>query len=220
MGLKSRRELLAGGLGIGAVTAAFGPGSTATAAESAGSQLADRQRDLRALEDLASGENLLQYCYTQVLESKALKSASTNVVLVAYGHEQAHAAAIQAAIATVRQQIAGLEMGLPRVRRASPPSSRRNHSEPFPPPQIATLFQHLHHEAFCITQLSRVEAYVQGKYFHAISELSEHELIRLATQILACKAQQWSLYQNLLSHGRVLHTVPHAEVRGSATLPK
>ncbi len=219
MGLKSRRELLAASLGAGAASAALAPGAAAAMAGSASSQLADRQRDLRALEDLMSGELLLQYCYTQVLESKALKTASTNIVLVAYGHEQAHALAIQGAIGTVRGQIAGLQMGLPAQPRVAPVRHPR-HPAPFPPAQITKLFQHLHHEGYCLTQLSKVEAYVQSKYFHAIAELGEPDLIRTATEILACKAQQWSLYQDLLSHGRVMHTVPSAEVRGSATLPK
>ena len=82
------------------------------------------------------------------------------------------------------------------------------------------LFQHLHHEAFCITQLSKVESYVQAQYFHAIAELVEPSLVTTVTQILGCKAQQWSLFQDLLSHGKVMHTVPVSSVRGSATLPK
>jgi hypothetical protein len=219
VGLKSRRELLAAGLGGGAAGAVLAPGAAAATAQSASSRLADRLRDLRALEYLMSGEQLLQYCYTQVLESKALKTVSTNVVLVAYGHEQSHALAIQAGISTVRDQIAGLQLGLPAQPRRAP-VKRPRHPAPFPPAQIVKLFQHLHHEGYCITQLSKVEAYVQSKYFHAIAELSQPQLIRTATEILACKAQQWSLYQDLLSHGRVMHTVPHAEVRGSATLPK
>lgn len=218
MGLKSRRELLFGGVGIGAAVAVFGPPASAAAASSVAAQLADRERDLRVLEGLESDEQLLQYCYTQVLESKALKPASTNVVLVAFGHEEAHAAAIQSAITTVREQIAGLQMGLPRVRSA--PTKHPKHPPPFPPPQIVKLFEHLHHEPYCITQVSKVQAYVQAQYFHAIAELSEPELVRLATEILGCKAQQWSLLQDLLSHGKVLHTVPSASVRGSATLPK
>lgn len=217
MGLKSRRELLAGGLGVGIATALLGPAAKAGATQTPASQLAERQGDLRALEDLASGESLLAYCYTQVLESGALKSATTNVVLLAYGHEQAHAAAIEAAMVAVRDQIAGLDTGLPLARGA-----RRSNGHPAsnPPAQIVKLFEHLHHEGFCITQLTKVESYVQAKYFHAIAVFGEPELVRTATEILGCKAQQWSLYQDLLSHGKVLHTVPSASVRGSATLPK
>jgi hypothetical protein len=139
---------------------------------------------------------------------------------VAFGHEQAHASAIQAGIDLVRGQIAGLELGLPRARGPVSPSRHPKHPQPFPPPQIVRLFAHLNHEAFCVIQLSKVELFVQSRYFNAVATLGEPELIRTATQILGCKAQQWSLYWNLLSHGKVLATVPSPEVRGSATLPK
>jgi Ferritin-like domain len=212
VGLKTRRELIASasGAGLGATGALFGPHLAAASAKSASAGLADRRKDLRALESLASAERLLQYCYTAVLESGALKRASMNVVLLAYGHEQAHAAAVQAAIVSVQRQIVALSAGAAQSQAASPP----------PPAQIVKLFKNLHHEAFCITQLSRVEAYVQAQYFHAVSELGEPELVKTATQILGAKAQQWSLFQDLLSHGKVLHTVPVSSVRGSATLPK
>lgn len=221
MGLRSRRELLSTGLGIGAVSAVFGPGARASAVHDPASELSARQRDLRVLQGLLDGERLLQYCYGQVLGSKALGPACTDVVLVAYVHEQAHASAIQAAVNAVGAQLAGLEISLPRVRRPAP--RRAHHSseaQPFPPPQIVKLFHSLHKEPYCITQLGRVEAYVQSKYFHAVAELSEPELVRTAAEILACKAQQWSLFQDLLSRGKVMHTVPSAFVRGSATLPK
>jgi hypothetical protein len=202
------------------VGAVLGAGAPASAATSPSSELAARQRDLRVLEDLASGEKLLQYCYVTVLESGALKRVSRDVVLVAFGHEQSHDQAIQTGIKAVQGQIIRLQMGVPAV--ANHPSSNRapKHPVPFPPTQIAALFEHLHHEAFCITQLGRVESYVQSKYFHAVAELGEPDLIRTATQILGAKAQQWSLFQDLLSHGKVMHTVPSASVRGSATLPK
>ncbi len=218
--LKNRRELLAGGLGVGAATAILGAQQAAAAGQSAASQLAERQRDLRVLEDLQYGERLLQYCFTRVLESGALKHASTDVVLLAYGHEQEHASAIQAGIDLVRGQIAGLELGLPAARHPVSQSRRPKHPEPFPPAQIVSLFAHLNHEPYCVIQLSKVELFVQSKYFNAVGTLSELGLVRTAAQILACKAQQWSLYWNLLSHGKVLATVPSAEVRGSATLPK
>ena len=220
MDLRSRRELLAGGAGLGTVTALLGPTARAAAATTPKAQLASHQRDLRALEDLAFGERLLQYCYTAVLESGALKHASNDVVLVAFGHEQSHAQAVQAAIGTVQNQIAGLQTTVPTVSHAQAPSRHPAHPAAFPPQQIVQLFQHLHHEAFCITQLIRVEAYVQSKYFHAIATFTDPGLIRTATEILGCKAQQWSLFQDLLSHGKVMHTVPSASVRGSATLPK
>lgn len=214
MGMKTRRELLASGAGLGATSAVFGTGVVAAAAKSAGSSLVEHRRDLRALESLMSAERLLQYCYTAVLESGALKHDSMNIVLLAYGHEQAHAAALQAAILSVQRQIAAFQPG------ATPSSGQSQAAAPSPPAQIVKLFQNLHHEAFCITQLSRVEAYVQAQYFHAVAELVESELVATATQILGAKAQQWSLFQDLLSHGRVMHTVPSASVRGSATLPK
>lgn len=220
MSLKSRRELLAGGLGVGAATAVLGAKDAAGAGRSAASQLADRQRDLQVLEDLQNGERLLQYCFTRVLESGALKHASTEVVLVAYGHEQEHASAIQAGIDLVRGQIAGLELGLPVARHPVSPPRHPKHPEPFPPPQIVSLFARLNHEPYCVIQLSKVELFVQSKYFSAVGTLSAPGLVRTAAQILGCKAQQWSLYWNLLSHGKVLATVPSPEVRGSATLPK
>lgn len=220
VGLRSRRELLRRGLGVGAAGAVFGAGAAASAATSPSSELAARERDLRVLEDLASGEKLLQYCYVTVLESGALKRASRDVVLVAFGHEQSHAQWIQTGISAVQDQIIRLQMGVPNVAHHPSPSRTPKHPAPFPPPQISALFQHLHHEAFCITQLARVEAYVQSKYFHAVAELGEPDLIRTATQILGCKAQQWSLFQDLLSRGKVMHTVPSPSVRGSATLPK
>lgn len=213
MGLRSRRELMSGGLGLGAVSAVFGPGIQPF--RSSGSPLAARQRDQRVLETLMTGELLLQYCYTQVLEAKALKTASTNVVLVAFGHEQSHAQAIQAALKSVKAQIAGLQ-----TSQAAPSTNPAQRPHAFPPQQIVQLFQHLHHEAFCIIQLIKVEAYVQGLYFHAVGELSDPGLVLTATEILGCKAQQWSLFQDLLSHGKVMHTVPSPSVRGSATLPK
>lgn len=220
MGLRNRRELLAGGLAVGAARAVFGAGDAAGAVTSAGSQLADRRRDLGVLEDLQQSERLLQYCFTRVLESGALKHASMDVVLVAFGHEQAHASAIGAGINLVRGQIAGLELGLPTPRPRVGPSRHPTHPKPFPPPQIVSLFAHLNHEAYCVIQLSKVELFVQSRYFNAVATLTEPGLIRTATQILACKAQQWSLYWNLLSHGKVLATVPSPSVRGSATLPK
>lgn len=216
MSMRTRRELLASGigLGVGATSAVFGPGVAAAAVKAPGSGLADLRRDLRALQSLMSGERLLQYCYTSVLESGALGHASMNVVLLAFGHEQSHATAVQAAIATVERQIAALAPGIPPSSKAS------QRPEPFPPAQIMKLFQHLHHEAFCVIQLVKVESYVQAQYFHAIAELVEPSFVTTATQILGCKAQQWSLFQDLLSHGKVLHTVPVSSVRGSATLPK
>jgi hypothetical protein len=213
VGVKTRRELLAAGVGLGATSAFLGPG-VASAAVSRPASVADLRRELRALQSLMSTERLLQYCYTTVLESGALRHAAMNVVLLAFGHEQSHAAAVQAAITTVERQIAALGPGVP------PSSTASQHPQPFPPEQIMKLFQHLHHEAFCITQLSKVESYVQAQYFHAIAELVEPSFVTTVTQILGCKAQQWSLFQDLLSHGKVLHTVPVSSVRGSATLPK
>jgi hypothetical protein len=216
MELRNRRELLAGGLGVGAAGALLGPAGAAAATTGPSAQLAALRRDLRALEDLAYGEKLLQYCYATVLESGVLKQVAKNVVLVAFGHEQSHDQAVQSAISAVQRQIASLQTTVP----AKPPHHTPAHPVPFPPTQIVNLFQHLHHEPFPITQLIRVEAYVQSKYFHAIATFTDPNLTRTATQILGCKAQQWSLFQDLLSHGKVMHTVPSASVRGSATLPK
>ena len=56
MGVKTRRELLASGAGLGASSALFGPHLAAASAKSAGSELGARRRDLRALESLMSAE--------------------------------------------------------------------------------------------------------------------------------------------------------------------
>lgn len=211
---------MARGLGLGALSAVFGPGAGFGAANSPAAQLADLERDVRVLEGLMAGERLLAYGYTQVLEAQVLKRAAANVVLVAYGYEQSHAAAVQSAITALEGQIAGLATSLPAVRHAAPPSQHPSHPQPFPPPKVAERFAHIHQEAYAIVQLSHVEIFVQSFYFNAIVALSVPELVRTTTQILACKAQQWSLYQDLLSHGKVMHTVPKSFVRGSATLPR
>jgi D-serine deaminase-like pyridoxal phosphate-dependent protein len=218
--LSSRRELLAGGLGFGVVSAVLAAPADAVARSRAASELADAQRDLQVLEGLMSAEQLIQYCYTQVLESQALKSAANDIVLVALGHAESHAAAIQAGITTVKRRIAGLQLALPPVPGGPARHSRARHPQPNPPPQVVELFKTLRHEGYCVIQLIRIEGYVTSRYFHAVAEVSEPQLVRTVTQILACKGQQWSLFRNLLSHGRVMETVPSATVRGSATLPK
>lgn len=203
----SRRELLTTGLGAAAMVAmTTGTGDAAAAAS--GPTLAARERDAKVLERLLEAERLLDFAYTRVLDSRVLRPDANDVVLLAYGYQQDHAAAL-------RGHLRALQAGLP-ARAAPRPASGKQ--PPFPPPKVASLFQTLRKETFAVMALMEVSSFVMAKYFNGVAALAEPDLIRTVTQILACKAQQWSLLQDMYSHGGVIRTVPTAFVRGSASL--
>ncbi|MFL5822446.1 MAG: ferritin-like domain-containing protein [Solirubrobacteraceae bacterium] len=200
---QSRRQLIAGGLGVAA--AAAGAPALATAKDATTANMpSNPAHDRRVLEKLLDTERLLHFAYQQAISYGKLGHASQEIVALLLDQEFAHTRALNARLASLPPA--------PSTRR----SSTKRH--PFPPAKVTGLFKQIKTETGALGAVVEIENLAESSYFMAIAQLHNPALITLATQILANEAQHWTLLVSLLHKGRPEAAVPHPSVRGSQHL--
>ena len=179
-------------------------GAAAGAAQAAGGvpaeDQADRQHDIRLLQSLLHGERVLEYAYRRALEVWHFKPATADLLRLMRSHERQHARWLEAEIAALGGS-----------------ASTGAGGGPFPPPDVAALFQNVN-GARTITALISVEALIQADYFHSVGEVKSPELARSVAQILASEAQHSMMLTDVLDHGDLPDILSQAYIRGIGDL--
>lgn len=188
----TRRELVVGA-GAGAGATALAPAGALAAPGGDGGIL------IRTLEV----EQLLVFSYRTALGSGALTAAVQSTVRELLGHELVH-------VATLEQELARLGSDNVPSGPADVAAAQR---------QLASYRVHrslsrLHSQHDCLRLLIDVESIAEGAYFTAIAKLSDPELLRIATEVLGCEAQHWTLLSSIQHHGDVKRAVPYPFVGG------
>ncbi len=185
----TRRQLVLGGAG-GALSTALGTAPAAAAAVQAG----DRAQLSRVLEV----ERLLVWGYEHVLTNGTLDSGARSVVARQLEHERDHLAALgRALLATPAPPLSG------RGARAQ----LAHHAGVANPDRLATRHASLRF-------LVDLESVAEGAWFAALAKIESPPMALLATRIMACEAQHWTVLSGLSHHGDPMITVPNAFVRG------
>lgn len=192
----TRRELVIGGLALGALA---GAGSLAA---TAGAQV-KTQTDAELLLPVVGIELLAVFAYQQVLNSQLMSAEAQLAATRMLGHEHAHVRTFANAL---------VETGgtpppaLASVKAADDLLALHN---------IPNRLGHLITERDCITVLVRIEQVLEGVYFTAISKLSDPRLAGLSAQVLASEAQHYSVLNLLLRPRNTDLAVPGSFVLGT-----
>jgi rubrerythrin len=200
----TRRQLLAGGVGLAAGLSAITPAVVeADSGATAQKQLPPKLQDAKTLERLLYNERLLMYGYEHALETGLLKHDSRELALRQLAHEEAH-------VATLKAHLKALN--LPKKTVEGP---KRQQPLAFPPQAVTDLFNAAEHEKDALQVIVQIESVAESGYFVAAAAFHDPQLIRLAAEILACEAQHWTMLVALLHRGDATQAVPHPTVRGS-----
>jgi hypothetical protein len=194
---RTRRELLAAGVGAGTAAAALLVPEPALAAGAPAPE-----SDTSWLHRLLSVELLLLFAYKYVLDSSMLRPRAQRALTPLRAHEQAH-------IRALRHQL-----------------SARGGIAPPPPPSIAEADRDLAHRDVvgrlgqlrgahdALVLLLAVERVTVGVYFVALTKLRDPRLIVLAAEIMANDAQHEAVLGEQLDPGNVAMAVPYGLVQG------
>ena len=200
---RTRRELIAGGLGLAAGAAGAPAAAQATDLASGNPSVAPAH-DRQVLERLLNTEDLLQWAYEQAIGSGKLGHASQEVVDLILDQEFAHSRVLKVRLAA-----------LPASRSAPRHPTK---PRPFPPPKVTAHFKQVKTESGALAAVVEIENLAEANYYNAVAHLHDPALVTMATQILANEAQHWTLLASLLHKGRPEAAVPHPYVRGSQQL--
>jgi hypothetical protein len=198
-GATTRRELLVAGARAGAggaaATALIGAGAAHAAAPAS-------EVEATRLERLLSVELLMQFCYTNVLDSSVLTPHAKAVLTPLRAQEEAH-------IRALRARLAGFGERGPQapdsVAAANRDLARRSVKG-----RLGQL-QGSHDALHLLLALERV---VVGAYFVALTKLPDPKLITLSAQIMAADAQHGAIIGELLYPGNAQNAVPSGLVQG------
>ena len=198
---QTRRQLLAGGVGAAAGLSAIAP--AIARADSSGQtqdKLPPRVQDGKILHKLLDAERLLRYGYEHALGTGYLKHDARKLTRLQLAHEEEHVAALESHLRALNLPASAL---------------KEEHPGQFPPSVVTDLFQAAQHESGALQVIVQIENVAESSYFTAVGTFNDPALVRLATQILACEAQHWTMLVDLLHKGDATHAVPHPAVRGS-----
>lgn len=199
---RTRRQLLAGGIGATAGLAGMS-GAAAADTGTQGQPTPAWEQDAGVLETLLGYERMLEAAAEKTLASGKLGHDARQLVLLILANEEQHVAALQAHLRALR---------LPRGK-----------SQPAQPPllkQAMELFGDIKHEVQALQGLVQVENLVESAYFIAAGTFHDPRLALMAAEILAGQAQQWALLEALLHRGDPTKAAPHPAIRGAQTIGK
>jgi len=194
----TRRQLLAGGAGVGMAGMALLGSASALAATTKGAPTTEPQR----IQRLLSVELLLVYCYQQVIASSLLRPAQRRALLPLRANEEAHVRALDRAL----KQLGGAQPPAPHtLAEANQDLSHR---------KIGGRLGELKNTKDALYLLLSAERVAVGAYFVALAKLESRSLITLSAEIMANDAQHEALIGELLNNGKTAEAVPYGLVQG------
>jgi ferritin-like protein len=197
----TRRALLRTGI-VGTVAAAAGGALLRDPVGAAADILGDARGDAALLERIVAIEQLIAFAYDHVIANIQLSPAAAKAVRTFASQEHEH------------------------VRLLSSALRDRGHTPPPPPTSAASVSRQLTalHGSGSLTSFRRqvgaieyligIETVAEGVYYSAISRLSDRNLVELASGILGCEAQHWTILEQFLHPGDVLQIDPYSTVHG------
>jgi ferritin-like protein len=205
-GAQTRRQLLVRGVGAAAGLSVIAPTvAQADSGDQARSKLPPNVQDAKTLQKLLDAERLLRYGYEHALGTGYLKHDARELALRQLAQEEAHVAALQARLRALH---------VPRSAYAE------KNPGPFPPKAAADLVKIVKDERTALQVIVQIENVAESSYFTAVGSFNDTALVRLATEILACEAQHWTMLVGLLHKGDATKAVPTPYVRGQMQIGK
>lgn len=197
----TRRQVLLRGVGAAAGLSALAPAAAwADSGDATASREPPQVQDGRILQQLLNVEGLLMYGYEHAVGTGYLKHDARELALLQLAHEEAHMAELHS----------GLEaLNLRRAPSKQEPSAHSLRQS------VDQLFNAAQHEREALQVVVQIENVAQSSYFKAAAGFNKPALVKLATEVLACEAQHWTMLVNLLHKGDATQAVPHPFVRGS-----
>lgn len=199
MARSTRRELMAGAVGLAGLAAGAVSGTAADLA------LADAQppSDTELLTKTLETERLMVFAYERVLASRALSPGVQRAITPHLGHERAHVSAVAAALT---------HLGAPAPTK---PLTLKAASDTLSHHNVSGSLTDLHTEDACLKLLVDLESVAEGASYSPIKDLTRPELIQLCARIMACEAQHWTVLSGLRNPGQYVKAVPWPYVFGS-----
>lgn len=199
----TRRELMAGAVGVAGFGAVAGLG--AVAGIGADRALADASPPSAAdlLTKTLDVERTIVLAYERVLGSGALSPGFQRVIAPFLGHERAHVSAVAAALT---------RLGAPAPTE---PLSLKAASDVLGQHNVSGSLTDLHSQNDCLKLLVDLESVAEGAYYTPIKDLNDPQLIQLCAQSMACEAQHWTVLSGLRNPGMYVKAVPWPYVFGS-----
>jgi ferritin-like protein len=204
--LQTRRQTLVRGVGAAAGLSARAPAAArADSSDPAKPKLSPNDQDAQTLQKLLDAERLLLYGYRHALGTGYLNHDAQEVALRQLAQEEAHADALHS-------HLSALHVSRSVYAETNP--------GPFPPSDVADLIQIVVDERTALQVIVQIENVAESSYFTAVGTFNDTGLVRLATEILACEAQHWTMLVGLLHKGDATKAVPTPYVRGQMHVGK
>jgi hypothetical protein len=194
-GSATRRQLLSGGIGAGAVAGVW-PLLSATRAAARGATDAD------SLERLIHVEQVVAFAYERVLRSGVLSAAVAPALALFSDQERQH-------VATLKTDLRRLG-----VRPPAPPSNTAAADRALAELHVGKRLTELRGQRDAIELLVGAEAAIIGAYYVAISKLADPALLQIAAQAMAAEGQHAMALRRVLHPRHADQFVPNAFVEG------
>jgi hypothetical protein len=198
--MRTRRELILGGLGL-AAGGGFGSAVLPAAAAAAAKPVPS---DGQLIQGLLGVEQLVAFIYERALRSGELRPRTARLTRQLLAHERAHARALSA-------QLPALEVFLvpvaPRTDDEAERALRQHHT-------VLRVDRHRSNGQWTKLMLD-LEDVLERNYHMAISELREPVLLRLCAEILASEAQHSALLGEQLDPHRAAKALPDMFINGA-----
>ena len=203
---QTRRQVLVRGVGAAAGLSAIAPAvARADSSDHGKPKLSPNDQDAQTLQKLLDAERLLRYGYRHALGTGYLKHDARELALRQLAQEEAHVEALHS-------HLRALHVSKSVYAEKSP--------GPFPPSDVADLIQIVMDERTALQVIVQIENVAESNYFTAVGTFNDTGLVRLATEILACEAQHWTMLVGLLHKGDATKAVPTPYVRGQMQVGK
>jgi Ferritin-like domain len=197
----TRRALLRTGI-VGTIAAAAGGALLRDPVGAVADVLGEAHSDAALLERIVAVEQLIAFAYDHVIANIHLSPAAARTVRTFASQEREH------------------------IRLLSSALHDRGHEPPPAPTNAASVSRQLTalHGSGSLTSFQRqvgaieyligIETVAEGVYYSATSKLSDPKLVVLASGILGCEAQHWTILEQFLHPGDVLQIDPYSTVHG------
>ena len=190
----TRRGLITGAVGLGAVASLGAAAVAATAATST---------DVQALSGALELERASVIGYTQVLASSVLTASARAQLEVLKAQDLEHVAKLEQTIARLG---APLPQGPASVAAVELLLGRH---------QIQLSLTNLPTQHYCLRLLIDIESLTEGAYFKAIPELTDPSLVKVSLELMGSNSQHWTVLSGIQHDGNVGLSVPYPFVEGS-----
>lgn len=197
----TRRELLRGGLAVGAGVAgaegtlwALGPVAQATSTPG--------QTEARALAHALEIEQLVVVCYRQALGSGVLRAPVKGQLQTHLAQELEHVSVLERAAPGRGVSVPSA----PNLEAAQDDLARH---------QVHWSLTDLRSQHDCLKLLVDVESLAENAYFQAVEALGDLTLAGTCAELMGCEAQHWTVLSGFLNHRDPMKAVPYPFVEGT-----